>query len=464
MLRNALIFSILLTAASSASFSATLGITDDGRNFTIDRKPVFFYGISYYGADSIATPSFLTDDLDDMVKDGINWVRVWAYWKVDEENVSVTDRDGNIREPYMSRLKNVISESNKRDIIIDVTLGRGDDPFPGNQEQHLACIKTIASELLPYRNVYIDIGNERDIRDARYVSYEDMGALISAAKQIDPERLCTASGVPNSKDDMRKYLETGHCDFICPHLGRERGSSSKTIARVNQLIGWMKELGVRVPVHLQEPFRRGYGNYQPVSDDFVRDASGAKIAGAAGWCLHNGTEQSSKDQRPFRSFLMNNTEGRLYKQLDSDESDALTKLYSAIGGTDVSVTRYQAEYEEQVNYKTGRSDGDKWSASPGHDRAGSISFVEEDFSGKHSVIWRLMIPDGITGKNAIASLEAKDGDRLIAQRILYARSFRTPNEWQDIRLLIPGNHKGDIQFSLFWKGNTDMSCDYVTVK
>ncbi|MHB0999363.1 MAG: cellulase family glycosylhydrolase [Armatimonadota bacterium] len=333
-LRTLLIMSFLPAIISIPAASATLGITDDGRFFKVDKTPVFLCGISYYGAMSISTPSFVTKDLADMKRDGINWIRVWAYWNAGGFDVSVTDREGKIREPYMSRLKRLIRECNRRNMIVDVTITRGDAPFPGSQEQHLKCAKTLARELLPYRNVYIDIGNERDIRDARYVSYDDMGALISAIKEIDPKRLCTASGVPSSRDDLRKYIDTGHCDFICPHLGREEGSALKTAGRVSEMIGWMQELNVRVPIHLQEPFRRGYTSYEPVESDFLTDAKGAKNAEAAGWCFHNGSMRS-KTERPYRSFLMNDQEGRLYDQLDEVERNMLSKLKEAIGGTHI---------------------------------------------------------------------------------------------------------------------------------
>ena len=274
-------------------------------------------GISYYGAMTISSPSFIKKDLDDMKRDGFNWIRVWACWDPGDMNVSVVTRYGDLREPYMSRLKYLIRECNRRGMIVDVTLSRGREPFPGNQEQHLACVRTVAKTLKPYRNLYIDVANERDVQDVRYVNYEEMGALISAIKEIDPNRICTASGVPTSREDLTRYTNIGKCDFIAPHLGRDKNSPSETMGRVKKLIGWMSGDSIRrVPVLLQEPFRRDYGSYQPVENDYYQDAIGGKLGGAAGWCLHNG---SNSQKTLFRSFRMTDKDGRLYDQLDNVE-------------------------------------------------------------------------------------------------------------------------------------------------
>jgi|GEM_PF-2449456 len=312
-----------------------LGISADGRYFTINNAPAFLLGISYYAAAGISTPQFMRDDTEDMARDGFNWIRVWASWTAGELNFSVLTPEGEVREPYMSRLKSLIELCDRRGIIVDVTITRGARPLPSNLAEHLAFAKTLARELLPYRNVYFDIGNERDIGDARHVGYEEMGQIIGTIKEIDPARICTASGVPSSAKDLEQYLQTGRCDFIAPHLGREADSPAKTAAAAREIIGWMDELGRRVPLHLQEPFRRDYNRFQPEPADYFLDCANGKQAGAAGWCLHNGSNRNSEDGIPWRSFRMTDADGRLYKQLDAVELEVAHQIKTKIGGLSV---------------------------------------------------------------------------------------------------------------------------------
>lgn len=307
--------------------AVTLGVSSDGRYFTLNGKPTFLLGISYYAGTSVEKQDDLERDLDDMVACGFNWIRVWAFWDL-EENVAVLTPDGQIREPYMSRLKKMITECNERRMIVDVTMHRGGPHAPSDQAGHLACAKVLATELRRYRNVYIDVGNERDVGDARFVSYDDVGALIGAIKAIDPKRLCTASGVPSSESDLNKYLSTGRCDFIATHLCRDASCPAETGKTVGTFISWMKTLGRRVPVHLQEPFRRDYGSWQPTEEDYYRDATGAKMGEGAGWCLHNG---ATRGDPPFRSFCMNNKHGRLFSQLDPVELSVARGVKDRIG-------------------------------------------------------------------------------------------------------------------------------------
>lgn len=76
-----------------------------------------------------------------------------------------------------------------------------------------------------------------------------------------------------------------------------------------------------VPVHHQEPFRRGYETWSPTATDFLTDLRGAVTGGAAGWCLHNGSQRNSPAGQPRRSFDLR--ERRLFDQLDIEELKAI---------------------------------------------------------------------------------------------------------------------------------------------
>jgi hypothetical protein len=79
----------------------------------------------------------------------------------------------------------------------------------------------------------------------------------------------------------------------------------------------MQEAGRVVPVHYQEPFRRGYTSWEPTAADFLTDLRGALRGGAAGWCFHNGGQRTRRDEQPRRSFDLRTK--RLMEQLDEEE-------------------------------------------------------------------------------------------------------------------------------------------------
>jgi hypothetical protein len=79
-----------------------------------------------------------------------------------------------------------------------------------------------------------------------------------------------------------------------------------------------------VPLHYDEPFRRGFGNYEPTAQDFITDLQGAKAGGAAGWCFHNGHSKDTPDGQPRRSFDLR--QRRLFDQLDEDERKLMAWL------------------------------------------------------------------------------------------------------------------------------------------
>ena len=95
----------------------------------------------------------------------------------------------------------------------------------------------------------------------------------------------------------------------------------------------MKQLGRTVPVHYQEPFRRGFTpkRWQPNAEDFLADMKGALEAGAAGWCLHNGDQKDKPQSKPRRSFDMR--EARLFDQLDEQEMKFIHQIKMIIPKT-----------------------------------------------------------------------------------------------------------------------------------
>jgi hypothetical protein len=303
-----------------------LGIKET--SFTLNGEPTFLLGISYYGALG-ASEDTIKRDLADIKKHGFNWIRIWATWAAFEHDVSAVDADGKPREESLRKLRWLVAECGRQGIVVDVTFSRGNGvtgpPRLQTLEAHRRAVETIIGALKEYRNWYLDLGNERSIKDKRFVSFEELKNLRELARKLDPDLLVTASHAGDlTKDDVRDYVQTAGVDFLSPHRPRNADSPKQTEGETKEYLAWVKDLGRSVPVHYQEPFRRGFGKWQPKADDFVADLKGAREGRAAGWCFHNGDERAAKEGRPRRSFDLR--EKRLFEQLDEEETRAIARL------------------------------------------------------------------------------------------------------------------------------------------
>lgn len=327
-----LIILILTIVALSGIVSAVKPVTElsvEGDAFTVNGEKAFLFGISYYGALG-ARRDFITRDLDDMQKLGINWIRVWATWGAFDNDVTAVDKEGNPREPYFSRLQWLIAECDRRGIMVDVTISRGNSvvgpPRLQSLEVHRKAVETLVTKLKPFRNWYLDLGNERNIEDKRHITMDELKVLREAAKRIDPSRLITASRAGDiPTDELGDYLFKVQVDFLSPHRPRNAKSSVQTLNKSREYLAAMKDMGKVVPLHYQEPFRRSFTKgWNPSAQDFITDAQNAFQGGAAGWCLHNGDQRHISGAPIRRSFDMR--EKRLFEQLDEEEEKALGQL------------------------------------------------------------------------------------------------------------------------------------------
>jgi hypothetical protein len=317
-------------AAAQEPAGHTLGI--DGDRFTIDGQPTFLLGLSYYGGLG-ATEESIARDLDDAQRHGINWIRVWANWGAFDADVSAVDRQGQAREPFLARLQGLVAECDRRGLVVDVTLSRGPALGGGgvaSAEAHRRAVETLIGSLAGHRNWYLDLANERNIADERFVGIDELAELRAVARRFDPRLLVTASsGGDISQDELRDLLLVVEVDFLCPHRPRDAASPADTEELSRRYRQWMETVGRVVPLHYQEPFRRDYGDWQPAAEDFLADLRGAVAGGAAGWCLHNGDRRTAADGQPRRSFDLR--ERRLLEQLDDEEQAALRGLRDALG-------------------------------------------------------------------------------------------------------------------------------------
>jgi hypothetical protein len=263
------------------------------------------------------------------------------------------------------------------------------------------------------------------------------------------------------------FLNIGHMDFIATHLCRTSSDCpAQNFSEVQSYIGWMSSLGVRVPVHLQEPMRRGIvKTFNPVAEDYYRDETDAKIVEAAGWCFHNGDNcKYSTDCRPFRSFTMTDADGRLFDQLDSVEQTTATGLMGQIGSTDVNVRRYQAEYAEQLSHAVGRQDGLAWTASVSADAAGLMTsgpLLDGVPAGDHLVEWRLKINNNTSDNDGMVTLTVRGGGAPLASLTVNRQDFTAANTYQTFPLTFTSTGQQDLEFRTNWLDKADMWCDWI---
>lgn len=310
-----------LSDLHTAGAATVLGI--DRQEFKLNGRPTFLLGISYYaglGAGQVD----LEQDLADAQQFGFNWLRVWATWNAFGRDVSAVTSAGEARQPFLGKLRSLVAECDRRGLVVDVTLARGN--ILTNLSAHERAVATVVQALKNWHNWYLDLANEHDVGDQRYVSVAELKVLRQFVRELDSSRLVTASfgGHDLDESDVRAALFEAGLDFLAPHRPRTQQSARETRQQTAKLLVLMQRLGRPVPILYQEPFRRGYPGWQATVADFLADLNGARAGGAAGWCFHNGSQWNTADHQPRRSFDLDSS--RLFPQLDAVERQVVLHL------------------------------------------------------------------------------------------------------------------------------------------
>jgi hypothetical protein len=335
--------------------STVLGI--QGTRFSLNGAPTFLLGVSYYAALG-APDETVGSDIQRIKANGFNWIRVWATWDSLDQNCSAVDGHGRAREPFFSRLKNLVSQCDRLGLVVDVTLTRSEHGL-ADFAAHENAVQTLVSALKSNRNWYLDLANEYDIGDARHVPSAEIKRLRDEARRLDPALPVTASfgGHDLASSDLREALITEGLDFVCPHRPRTPKSAGETEEQTRTCLKLMRELGREAPIHYQEPFRRGYTEWEPTAADFLKDLRGAVLGGAAGWCFHNGLQRDTPDHQPRRSFDLR-AKG-LFEQLDSEERMVIAKAADIVEANSGSAASGAVPAQETGNSKRWLSEWNK---------------------------------------------------------------------------------------------------------
>ena len=235
-------------------------LTVQGTQFLLNGQPFPFTGISFFNA--IYNPAFNKNSaerkawLTKFQRYGINVLRVWAQWDnargfVDSSpTTTLYNSDGSLKTEYVNQLKNIIHDADEQGMVVELTLfsqeSYRENIRLGATESDRA-VAAITRELLPYRNVVIQIWNELSDRVLDHVK---------TVKSIDPKRVVTNS--PGVSGFLGDDKQNNALDFLTPHTSRQGVGRHWEVgpAEVTYLLK-----RYRKPVVDDEPARNGTANF-----------------------------------------------------------------------------------------------------------------------------------------------------------------------------------------------------------
>lgn len=230
-----------------------LGI--DGMRLTLDGRPFPFQGLSFFNAPFNPTFNRGAEErrawLRTFRANGVTALRIWCQWDFAPPRAYVdTAPDhtlytpaGGVRDDRFRTLAAIIEATAGLGMVVEVTLFAQEKepnlPVPAQER----AAREMAARLRPYRNLILQIWNEKSSEVRRYVE---------AVKEVDAARLVTNSpGVAGvlGDDEQNRLL-----DLLTPHTER-RGSERFWEVAAGQIASLLDRYGK--PVIDDEPARTG---------------------------------------------------------------------------------------------------------------------------------------------------------------------------------------------------------------
>ncbi|MGH8019670.1 MAG: hypothetical protein ACREIA_15595 [Opitutaceae bacterium] len=262
ILLSILVFTVVSPNAHAASRHV---LSVSGTRFLSNDQPFPYTGISFFNA--IYNPAFNQSAeerqqwLTKFQKYGINVLRVWCQWDsklsfIDSgpEN-TLYDPDGRLREKPLQTLKAIITDADEAGMVIQVVLFSSESSSSAIHQSGAACDRAVAGvarELLPCRNVTIQVWNESSDRVLDHVE---------TIREIDPDRLVTNS--PGHAGILGDWKQNDALDFLTPHISRQNAGRPWEIAPKE--IAYLLALYDK-PVVDDEPARNGTSRFGGPTD------------------------------------------------------------------------------------------------------------------------------------------------------------------------------------------------------
>ncbi len=258
----AILFLLTTTTASAAAppTAPPAEITITAARFVLDGRPFPYTGLSFFNA--IYNPAFNKSSEDRVrwlrifTQHGINVLRIWCQWDnargfVDAGPASTMyNADGTLRPLPLGRLKEILLDADREGVVVELVLfcqeSWGENIRLADPAMDRA-VAALATELLPHRNLTLQIWNEMDHR---------VPEALAIIKHIDPKRLVTNSpgyaGVLGNDDENRLL------DYLTPHTSRQDKGRTWEIAP-REIAGLIAKF--HKPVVDDEPARCGTGKF-----------------------------------------------------------------------------------------------------------------------------------------------------------------------------------------------------------
>jgi hypothetical protein len=254
-----LLLCLLCSAAAlppaRAAESRVLAVS--GTRFLLDGQPFPYTGISFFNA--LYNPEFNRSPenrkqwLEKFKKYGVNVLRVWCQWDTERPFVDASPTttlylaDGNLREAPLATLKALLTDANEAGVVIQVVLFSMESVVRLKGEVADRAVANVTRELMPYRNVFIQVWNESSDRVLDHVK---------TIRSVDPKRLVTNS--PGFAGILGDSAQNHALDFLTPHTSRQNAGRTWEIApkEIAYLLARYKK-----PVVDDEPARNGTSQY-----------------------------------------------------------------------------------------------------------------------------------------------------------------------------------------------------------
>jgi hypothetical protein len=244
---------VLLLAA--AVLPAQNVLTVSGTRFLMDGRPFPYTGISFFNA--IYNPAFNKSPEDRRTwlrkfkKYGINVIRVWSQWDSKRGFVNTCPEcslylpDGSLRREHIDRVKAIAADAAAEGMVLQLVMFSQESWHDGIKLGEAAdrAVGAVARELMPHRNVVLQVWNEFSERVLDHVK---------TIRSIDPKRLVTNS--PGFAGVLGDNAQNAALDYLTPHSSRQGAGKTWEIApeEIRYLLArWRK------PVVDDEPARNG---------------------------------------------------------------------------------------------------------------------------------------------------------------------------------------------------------------